>query len=222
MKRRSFRLRTILIVAFVAQAVLATGLVGYYSYRRSRQAVHETIAELQAEVGARIEEHLLRFLATPHLINQLNADAIRLGTLDLRDSARLERHLWEQIHAFPEVSSIYFANPEGGIVDAGREGAGGLLYVIATDEFASGPFRKYSTDEEGNRTDLLQTVPDFDARTRSWFTSAVDRKGATWSDIYVLFSGQDMAISASRPVYDSSGTLLAVVASDIFLSLIHI
>ena len=218
MNRRSFRLRTILIVAFVAQAVLATGLVGYYSYRRSRQAVHETIAELQAEVGARIEEHLLRFLATPHLINQLNANAIRLGTLDMRDPESLERHLWEQIHAFPEVSSIYFANPAGGLVDAGREGAGGPLYVIATDEFTSGPFRKYSTDEEGNRTDLLQTVPDFDARTRSWFTSAVDREGATWSDIYVLFSGQDMAISASRPVYDSSGTLLAVVASDIFLS----
>ena len=218
MKRRSFRLRTILIVAFVAQAVLAVGLVGYYSYQRSRQAVHETITELQTEIGARIEEHLLRFLETPHLINRLNADAIRLGVLDLDAPEALERHLWEQIHTFPAVSSIYVANPEGGIVDAGREGAGGPLYVIATDNFVRGVFRKFATDEDGNRTDLLQAVPDFDARTRSWYLSAVEVGRATWSDVYVLFSGQDMAISASRPVYDSSGKLLAVVASDIFLS----
>jgi len=218
MKRRSFRLRTILIVAFVAQAVFAVGLVGYYSYQRSRQAVHETIAELQEEIGARIEEHLLRFLETPHLINRLNADAIRLGMLDLNAPEVLERYLWEQIHTFPAVSSIYVANSEGGIVDAGREGAGGPLYVIATDNFVQGVFRKFATDESGNRTDLLQAVPGFDARTRSWYQSAVDVGGATWSDVYVLFSGQDMAISASRPVYDSSDELLAVAASDIFLS----
>jgi len=211
-------LRTVLIAAFLVQAVLAVGLVGVLSFRSGRNAVNEAVQELQGETGARIEEHLLTFLDTPHLINRLNAIAIREGLLSVTDPDALERYLWLQVQAFPSVSSVYVASPDGGIVDAGREGAGGSLYVIATDGFESGEFRKYSTDNEGRRIELLQVVPGFDARTRGWYKSAVGTGGAAWSEIYVLFSGQDMAISASLPVYDHEGTLLAVVASDLFLS----
>jgi PAS domain-containing protein len=130
----------------------------------------------------------------------------------------LERYFWQQIQVFDSVTSVYFGNTEGGLVDAGREGAEGSLYVIVTDEFTSGPFRKYATDSAGNHTDLLVTIPDFDARTRSWYSDAVEKGDATWSDVYILFTGQDMAISASRPVYDEQQNLLGVVSNDIFVS----
>jgi len=213
-----FPLRAVLISTFVLQAVLAVGMVGYLSFRNGRSAVGEVIRNLHEETGARIEEHLLRFLDTPQLINRLNVNAIQQGLVSIGDSGQLERYLWEQVRVFPSVSSIYFGNTDGGLVDAGREGADGELYVIATDEFESGTFRKYATDVEGHRMELLQSVPGFDARTRTWYTAAVEQGGATWSDVYVLYSGQGMAISASRPVYSDNGDLLGVVASDLFLS----
>jgi hypothetical protein len=46
-------------------------------------------------------------------------------------------------------------------------GSRGSLYVIANDDFAAGTFRKFATNNAGNRTILLQSVPDFDARTRA-------------------------------------------------------
>ena len=100
----------------------------------------------------------------------------------------------------------------------GREGAAGTRYVIGTEGFAKEPFEKYAVDDSGNRTRLLVTVPDFDSRARPWYAGAVEKKGAFWSDAYVLFTGQDLAISASRPVYQDSRKLMGVVAVDIFLS----
>ena len=50
---------------------------------------------------------------------------------------------------------------------------------------------------------------------------ANESRRPSWSDIYILFTGQDLAIAASRPVYDSSGELLGVVSNDIFLSHIN-
>ena len=211
-------LRILLIVPFVVQIILATGLVGYISFRNGQRAVNNVAHQLRSELANRIEEHLRSFLATPHQINQINANAIRQGTPDASDPAALERYFWEQIQVFDSVTSIYFGNTEGGLVDTGREGAAGSLYVIVTDEFKSGPFRKYATDSAGNRTELLTTVPGFDARTRSWYSNAVEEGGALWSDAYILFTGQDMAIAASRPVYDEQQNLLGVVSVDVFVS----
>ncbi|MBN1487022.1 MAG: response regulator [Anaerolineae bacterium] len=211
-------LRVILIVPFVIQIVLMVGLVGYISFRNGQQAVNNVASQLRSELTDRIEKHLHTFLAIPHQINQLNVGAIHQGLLAVDDQSALESYFWEQIQVFDSVTSIYFGNTEGGLVDAGREGFRGPLYVIVTDDFTSGPFRKYATDSQGNRAELLTTIPDFDARTRSWYSDAVRRSRATWSDIYILFTGHDMAISASRPVYDEQQNLLGVVANDIFIS----
>ncbi len=211
-------LRHILIVSFVIPVVLVAGLVGYLSFRNGQQAVNEVAQQLRGEINARISEHLYTFLATPHQINRLNATAISQRQLTVDDPIPLEHHFWQQVQVFDSVSSIYFGNTSGGMVDAGREGPAGSLYVIVTDGFARGPFRKYATDGRGNRTDLLATVPDFDARTRPWYTDAEKNGKATWSEVYILFTGQDMAIAASRPVYDEQNRLLGVVSVDIFLS----
>ncbi|MBM3131384.1 MAG: PAS domain S-box protein, partial [Chloroflexi bacterium] len=155
---------------------------------------------------------------TPHKINGINADAIRRGLLKLDDPIMLERHFGAEVQLFETVSSVYFGNPAGGLANAGREGAAGALYVMVSDNFARGALRKHAIDRQGNRTDLLATVPDFDARVRPWYTGAVTRGTATWSPVYVLSTGQDMAIAASRPVYDERQHLLGVVSVDLFLS----
>lgn len=211
-------LRIVLIAPFVLLIVLAVGLVGYLSFFNGQQAVNTVAGQLRGEITARIEEHLHTFLETPHLINQINATLLRQDELKANDANALERHFWQQIQIFDSVTSIYFGNSAGGLVNAGREGATDARYVIVTDGFVSGPFHKYATDSRGKRTELLTTVPDFDARKRPWYTGAMARGDAVWSEIYILFTGQDMAIAASRPVYDDQQRLLGVVSVDIFLS----
>ena len=208
----------VLVTALVALTVLATGLVGYLSFHNGQRAVNDVAYQLRNEITIRIEEQVYTFLDTPNKINQTNANIVGQGMIAADDAAALEHHFWEQIQIFDSVSSIYFGNTEGGLANAGREAADGSLYVIATDGFVSGPFNKYATDDEGERTDLLVTVPDFDARTRPWYSDAVDSGGAVWSDVYIVFTGHDMAIATGLPVYDEAQQLLGVVSIDLFLS----
>ncbi len=211
-------LMVMLVALFVILNFLAVGMVGYLSFRNGYRAVDDVVHQLRNEITARIEEHLNTFLDAPHHINEVNAGLLRRGLIKANDVGGLERHFWEQIQMFDSVSSIYFGNTKGGLIDAGREGIGGNLYVISTDGFVKGIFKKYATDSQGRRTDLLLSVPDFDARTRPWYMGAVNKGNAVWSAPYILFTGQDMAIAASRPVYNEKQELLGVVSVDIFLS----
>lgn len=211
-------LQKVMLIPFVILTILAVAMVGYISFRSGQESVNDVTLDLRSEINARIEEHLQTIMGFPHRINQANAGAIRRGSVNLEDQADLVKHFWEQIQIFGSVTSIYFGNTSGGLANAGREGAEGQLYVIYTDDFSSGPFNKYATDLNGNQTELLLSIPDFDARERSWYQNAIIKKNATWSDIYILFSGQDMALTASLPVYDAEQKLLGVVAVDLFLS----
>ena len=212
------RLQDAVVIALAVLVSSSIGIVSTLWYLGSRQAAGDSARLLQSEIASRIEDHIQRFVAVPHEISEANAAALQLVDFDEFQPSRLRSLLVEQIRIFDTVSSIYVGSPAGGLLDAGREGADGPLYLIETEGFQSGTFNKYSVDEQGNRGELLQTIPNFDARTRPWFEAAVQAGGPTWSDIYVLFSGHDMAIAASRPVYDDTGELLFVLSSDIFLS----
>ncbi len=207
-----------LVLSFIAFVLISAGVAGYVSQRSGRQAVQELASRLRSEMTAHIVEHVQDFLHTPHTINRLNADALSEGVLDANDERMLELHFRQQIEVFSTVFSIYFGNTRGGLVNGGREPPDDSRYVIGTAGGEAGLFRKYSIDKDGNRLSLLAEVPDFDARTRGWYTRALKIGGATWSDVYVLFTGQDMAITASRPVYGAGGDLLGVAAVDLSLS----
>jgi len=207
-----------LVTPFVMLTVLATVLVGYFSFQNGQHAVNDVAHQLRTEITIRIADQVHLFLDTPSQINRTNANIMEHGMIAADDANLLEYHFWEQIQIFDSVSSIYFGNVEGGLANAGREAEDDSLYVIATDGFVSGPFNKYATNDEGDRTDLLVTVPDFDARTRLWYRDAVNMGEATWSDVYIAFTGHDMSISTGLPVYDGQEQLLGVVSVDLFLS----
>ncbi len=214
---KTVSLRVVILLPFVALAVFAVALVGYISYRNGQEAVNNVALQLRLEINARIAEHLQKYLDSAQRINQVNADMMSRGMLDAADQVALEKHFWEQVQFFENVTSINFSNTAGGLANAGREGAEGLLYVIYTEDFVAGPFYKYATDAFGNRTELLDTLPEFDGRQRSWYRDAVEQETDIWSEIYILFTGQDMSFSASRPVYDTRDRLLGVIAVNLFL-----
>jgi hypothetical protein len=103
----------VFIVLFVAQVLLAVGLVGYISAHNARKAVNEVARQLRNEVTTRIEGRLLLFLATPHTLDEMNANLIARGVLDSSDAGALSQHFWQQVQAAPSVSSLYFRQHEG-------------------------------------------------------------------------------------------------------------
>jgi hypothetical protein len=112
--RAKIPLRLVLIVPFVVQVTLVAGLVGYLSFHNGQRAVNDFAHQLRGEITAHITEHLRVFLATPHKINRINANAIRQGVPEPDDLDALERYFWEQIQVFHSVTSIFLAIPRAG------------------------------------------------------------------------------------------------------------
>jgi PAS domain S-box-containing protein len=216
--KSKFPLRTVLLVPFLIQIICISGLVGYISYRNGQKAVNEVTGRLHHEINARINEYLKDFIETPVQIIRNNSVVISQGLISYQNQSLLEHFFWEQIQIYRSVSSIYFGSTNGGIANSGREAITGTSYRLGTDGFRSGKFRKFSVTTEGNRAKEIVSVSNFDSRVRPWYKAALSKEDVAWSNIYILFTGQDMAISASKTVYNSSRRLLGVVSVDLFLS----
>ena len=119
-------LRRVLILPFLLQLFAAVGLTGWLSLRNGQKAVDNAIAQLREELTRHIHEYLDKFLHDAHWLNELNADAIALGKLDLADPEDLGRQFLSQLDDFPRASYIFFGSALGGAAGAGRTTAGVL------------------------------------------------------------------------------------------------
>lgn len=214
---RKTSLRTLLVVPSVLLLFLAVVLTGYLSLRNGQNAVNDVTTQLREEITARIQQHLYTYLETPHLVNQINSDVIRLGLLNMHDLGALERHFWHQLQLFDYISGIYVGTEQGGIITVARYDKDKITIQL-TERLVKGDYSTYSTDSQGNRTDLVAVARNYDATKRPWYRSAVQAGKPVWSEIYTfVYPVGSLGITANRPLYDNTGKLQGVLAADFML-----
>jgi PAS domain S-box-containing protein len=213
-------IRIILVVPFVLQTFAAVGLTGWLSLRNGRIAVNDVATQLRAEVTARIQQHIHTYIETPHQLNQLNFDAIRLGILNVQDSASLRRYFSKQLKTFNTISYIEFGSEKKDFVGVERLDDD-KLQIQVSGKSTGYNFRTYATSELGEPTKLLQITPKYDPRIRPWYTAPVRAGKPTWSKIYNYFGVPKLAITAATPIYGDRNQLIGVVGCDLILSQIN-
>lgn len=203
-----WRLRTTLIVPFVLQIVGTVGLVGYLSFRNGQEAVNDVAAKLRNEISDRVFQYLEAYLNTPHLINRINEDAIRLGQLSLEDLPGIERHLFWQLMQFNSVRSVVFGNNRGNFITATKNSRNQLNHhgkeILVSERTDNTKIQAYALDEVGNRSKFLYVFQQPDARKRPWYQAAATEKKPTWTPIFQLGNNTDLALNASRPIYNQT------------------
>ena len=210
-------LRSMLVVPFVLQMFLAVGLTGYISLRNGQEAVNDVASQLRQEISNRIRERLIDHSEIPHLINQVNADAVRRGDLQTQDLAS-ERYLWEQIQYLKDVTWLYFGDAGDGSFIGAIQNTDDTLQIVINDASTGFLGHYYNLDETGNRSGLARVNLDvYDARTRPWFQTAMTTQEAVWSDIYASVGLPQLIVSAAFPVYSNTGELLGVTGVDFSL-----
>ncbi len=211
-------LRMTLVVPFVVQILAAVSLVGYLSFQNGQAAVNTLVFQLQREVARRVEDRLRDFLAVPHKINEINAQKISLGQLDLTDGRQLEQEFWQQSQLFPSTSYIYIGTAAG--MFHGAEQVEGGRPRVAEWEAASDQkeFKTYATNIAGDRVTLLSIVPNYDLFSRSWYQAADFSKRPTWGEIYLWSAPYpNVVLPAVRALYAETGELLGVLGVDLSL-----
>ncbi|WP_427162661.1 sensor histidine kinase [Aliinostoc sp. HNIBRCY26] len=215
-KFTAFPLQMVLIVPFVLQIFGAVSLVGYLSFKNGRKEVQELVNKLMDRTNDLVEQHLNSYLAIPHKINQINADAIAMGLLDVRDRKTLGKHFWKLMQVY-DLTYIGIGLTTG-------EGAGAARYdgkTVTIDDWGAklpNNAKNYATDDQGNRTRVNSTY-DYNNFHESWYTEPIKAGKPIWSRIYIWNNDQESYITAStgRPIYDAQNRLLGMVGSDIHL-----
>jgi PAS domain S-box-containing protein len=213
-------LRRVVVLPIILLVTASAFLSGLLAIRSGEKAVEDVSRNLSNEITGNIQFRLQSYLSVPDIICTLNAEMTREGHIRYDDLLQLQSLFLTQVKRFPEVSSIYFGNVRGGLADAGRDTPGDRYYVIGTDKFEAGTFLKFYLDEDGSPSaEPDAVIPDFDSRTRSWYTQAVEAEGiSVRSEPYLVFTGDHISVSTSQAVYSDSGDLLGVISCDLFLT----
>ncbi|HEY9734729.1 MAG TPA: ATP-binding protein [Trichocoleus sp.] len=208
----------VVVIPFVIQIIVAVGLISALSLRSGRSAVNEVTTRLSDEVAHRIYDQLKNYLEVPHLINQLNTRAARLGAVDFNDTRALELRFWNQIQLYDSLSSIGFGSRDGRYVAGDRRGA---LFRLGHRDAQSpeGKLHMYETDELGNPTRLSYTgKANYDPRVRPWYKLGEQSLEGRWTDIFTYSAQPTFVISAVRAIQDENGQFQGVVITDLILS----
>ena len=209
-------LQLVLIVPFVLQIFGAVGLVGYLSFRNGQKAVTDLANQLIERNSDAVDQHLDSYLSVPHTISQMNADAIQMDVLNVRNREMLGRYFWHQMQAY-DVSYIGIGLTTG-------EGVGAARYDdinVTIDDWTAEPsnnWYSYATDDRGNRTRVLEVL-DWNNFEQPWYTEPVKAGRPIWSPIFVINYPNQVyiATSAGRPIYNSQNQLLGMVSIDVSL-----
>ena len=208
----------VLTAPFVLQIFIIVSLVGYFSLRNGQKAVNNVTAQLLHELIQRIEQQIHSYLAIPHSINTINANSLLRGDLDAT-TVKGEHQLWLQAHIHPRTNLIYCGTEAlGELIGVGPEGKNRSLQLLIYNQSTNFRGHYYSLDNQGNKQQLLQVDNQpYDPRKRPWYQAAKKAGKFTWSPLYLDFEAKVPTITASLPVYDHNGTLVAVCATDLFL-----
>lgn len=136
------------------QIFVIVGVTGSLSLLGGQQAVNQVASELRSEITERIDQKLDEFFAIPHLINQLNLDAFRLGYLNLNDVDSLQEHFFRQMQSFESIGSIFFASETNEFIGFSRIEYPEIQLMRASPAF-QGSIRFYEVDADRVRFDLI-------------------------------------------------------------------
>lgn len=206
---------------FVIQIVAAVGLVGYLSFKNGEKVVGVLADRVIVRTNAEVRRYLDAYLSIPHKISQINADAIRLGLLDVKDRNTIAKYFWYQMQSY-DLSYISLNLNTGEQVGAGRYDG---KTVVIDDVVPPSPDRPnntttYLTDQQGNRTRIIATGP-WDTFSQPNYTAPIKAGKPIWIPITPYYAPEYppyIAASAGQPVYDQNQKLIGTIGAEIHLS----
>ncbi|MBD3883954.1 response regulator [Phormidium tenue FACHB-886] len=195
----------------------AVGLVGYLSFRNGQKSVNDLAAQVRSQVSKRAEQYLDQYLEKPQIVNDLNARAFRGGQLKLEDPTTVVRTFTQQLQMFRDISYIYLGGEKNEHFSATIDHEG----IWAAERTTFPKRRWYQVDAQGNYVPSDdEEIEDYDPAARPWYQDGIKLRKPAWSRIYPFVSNEGLGITATAPLYDSTGRFRGVLAADLWIKTI--
>jgi class 3 adenylate cyclase len=218
----SLKLRTALVVPLLLQIMGTVSLVGWLSFRSGERSISTLAAQLHVEVAERTRERIRTYIEVPQLVNRVNVNAITLGLLNFDQIGAAQNYFWQQVQTYPSIGYVGFANTDAQSL---RVGWVNRLDISEQPQVAEqltpggGSLEFYNLDVNGQRSDRVRTVPNYDVRDRPFYQVGDVAKRPTWSEVYSNYSYPKLLqMNATSPYYDESGQLQGILTCQIGLN----
>lgn len=226
-------LRTVLIGVFTLQVLLTVAAIKYLSNRNEKQSIEELTHQVMEEVGDRIGDRLKNYLQVPQDIVRFNYLATRNGILDINDIDFLQKYLWNQIDSRPDITSIYFANNKGQLIEyfrissqkevevakklTGKESSIGTLYLgkVTRENLAERNY--YVLDELGRPQEVIYNT-NINFSQLGWYRQAIGSQKQAWTPVVIYQASGMLGLFAVAPIYSKTNEFEGVFASHISLT----
>ncbi|TFW05397.1 sensor domain-containing diguanylate cyclase [Oxalobacteraceae bacterium OM1] len=216
-------LQRVLVVPFVLLVLALAGVIYWASHRSSESAGHEfsqkVLLNMVERVNDATDRHLLgaRVAVDAVVPNPVYSPAD--GTTSMLpfsdDLAALEQRIWIATGFFPMVNNyVYFAGADGRFVGINRRPD---RIELRLREPGDSPRHIYSVAAPGKRLSVVRT-DNYDARSRPWYKSTVEKGRESWSAVYTDFTTLEPTFTLSKPIYRADKQLVGVVSTDLSLT----
>ncbi|MGA1284529.1 MAG: adenylate/guanylate cyclase domain-containing protein [Prochlorothrix sp.] len=215
-------LHTALVLPFILQLVGTACVVGWLVQRNGENSLRQLATQLRTEVIEHVHDRLSDYVAAPHLVNENNQIALNLGMLSWDNLAQAETYFHQQALAQPSIGYVGFANEKSQYLRVGwvnRLSEQPYLETAIQTQPGGGTLTFYSINPKtGQREEISKTIPDYDVRSRPFYTIVHESSSAVWIEIYGNIAYPVLQINASLPYYDQNGNLDGILTCQLALN----
>ncbi len=191
--------------------------IGFIPIRASIRSSHLILRELHEQMQRQVNTELSQRLGSAMQLNQMHYNHLECGMLDLSSPAKRERYFSGHVKLYPDVAMTFIGLPDGSFYGA-RRTKNDEIQVARNDSSTGGASWYYRIDSTGQGVEVKERFPDFDARTRPWYTEAAEAGEPVFSSVYSHFVFHEPTITASYPIYNQDHQLEGVLGVNYLLS----
>ena len=210
----------ILVSLSAVQVAAAVGITGWLSWRNGQRAVEDVANQLQERITRQVRDHLDGYLATPHQIIALMADAYEHGQVDPDRPDEALRFLWRIAREFKGVSYLNYGFEDRRFVGAGRADIRSDRIVYETEAPGDpATLVQYAVDGAGKRGGETKRAPFGDLREQVWYKEPRAAAHSIWTQVYTWEDNPEiMVIAAGKRIADREGRVVGVAGIDLLLA----
>lgn len=209
--RRLASFRFAILLLFMAPMMVTVMAIVYKMSERAESVVYQLSSRIVDEIGEKIVARAAGILRVTegHLLS--NA-AVAAATPLIPGQTLFSDLFWQQVVFTPELTGVYIADPAGNFVQARTEPEPATRVI---DRTVTPPTERIIVrDHDYQPLAHLAREPAFDPRERPWYLNTRPERRLQWTGAYPFSSSGRLGITATYPLLDQDGRILAVLGAD--------
>ena len=201
---------------FIVLMTTTISIIGFIAFYYWQASINDIVIKTQEEANDAILTEIENFIDVPLKMNEQNHSFIQNGIIDIHNEEICSKFFSGVMESTEDNVYSFSYGTVAGEYYGVRRNPNNQLEFMKSDQTTQGNSQYYKVLDDFSVGELQLVFGQFDPRGRSWYQAAEELKGPVFSEIYKHFIMNDLALSASYPLY-RNGELIGVLGTHITL-----